>query len=77
MKRETPLYCCYSLEQRKFLTKRNIKYEVVGLNPNNQQMFWVYIRNKELNDALNLWTARKQQFFFMFNFEEEFCYEKE
>lgn len=45
MKRETPLYCCYSLEQRKFLTKRNIKYEVVGLNPNNQQMFWVYIRN--------------------------------
>ena len=59
MKRETPLYCCYSLELRKYLTKRNIKYEVVGLNPNNQQMFWVYIRNKELNDALNLWTANK------------------
>lgn len=39
METKTPLYCCYSLEQRKFLTKRNIKYEVVGLNPNNQQMF--------------------------------------
>ena len=59
MKRETPLDSCYSLEQRRFLTKRNIKYEVVGLNPNNQQMFWVYIRNNELNDALNLWTAMK------------------
>lgn len=59
MERKTPLYCCYSLEQRKFLTKKNIRYEVVGLNPNNQQMFWVYIRNKELNDALNLWTARE------------------
>ena len=59
MKTKTSLYCCYSLEQRKFLTSRNIRYEVVGLNPNNQQMFWVYIRNKKLNNALNLWTARK------------------
>lgn len=40
-------------------SSHNIRYEVVGLNPNNQQMFWVYIRNKELNNALNLWTARK------------------
>ena len=59
MEIKTSLYCCYSLEQRKFLTSRNIRYEVVGLNPNNQQMFWVYIRNKKLNNALNLWTARK------------------
>ena len=59
MEIKTSLYCCYSLEQRKFLTSRNIRYEVVGLNPNNQQMFWVYIRNKKLNNALNLWTAKK------------------
>ena len=59
MEIKTSLYCCYSLEQRKFLTSRNIRYEVVGLNPNNHQIFWIYIRNKELNDALNLWTARK------------------
>lgn len=59
MKIKTSLYCCYSLEQRNFLTNHNIRYEVVGLNPNNQQMFWVYIRNKKLNNALNLWTARK------------------
>lgn len=59
MEIKTSLYCCYSLEQRKFLTSRNIRYEIVGLNPNNQQMFWVYIRNKKLNNALNLWTARK------------------
>lgn len=59
MKNNNCLYCCYSLEQRKFLTKQNIKYEIVGLNPNNQQMFWVYIRNEKLNDALNLWTATK------------------
>ena len=59
MEIKTSLYCCYSLEQRKFLTSRNIRYEVVGLNPNNQQMFWVYIRSKKLNNALNLWNARK------------------
>ena len=57
METKTSLYCCYSLEQRKFLTSYNIRYEVVGLNPNNQQMFWVYIRNKKLNNALYLWTA--------------------
>ena len=59
MAKYTPLYCCYSLEQRKFLTNHNIRYEVIGLNPNNQQMFWVYIRNEKLNEVLNLWTARK------------------
>ena len=53
------IYCCYSLDLRKYLTDRGIKYEIVGLNPNNKQMFWVYIKNKKLNDALNLWTARK------------------
>ena len=59
MKRETPLYCCYSLEQRKFLTKRNIKYEVVGLNPNNQQMFWVYIKDEKLNTLTSEWSKRE------------------
>ena len=52
------IYCCYSLELRIFLTRHGIKYEIVGLNPNNNQMFWAYIRTDKLNNALNLWTTK-------------------
>lgn len=52
------LFCCYSIELRIFLKSKNIKYEICGLNPNNQQMFWVYIRDKELNNALTEWSNK-------------------
>ena len=58
METKTSLYCCYSLEQRKFLTSRNIRYEVVGLNPNNQQMFWVYIKDEKLDILTSEWSKR-------------------
>ena len=46
------LYCCFSIPQRDYLTENGIQYEICGLNPNSKHMFWVYIRNKELNDVL-------------------------
>ena len=52
------IYCCYSLELRNFFTKHGVRYEVVGLNPNNNQMFWAYIRTDKLNNILNLWTVK-------------------
>lgn len=52
------IYCCYSLALRNFLTKYGVHYEIVGLNPNTNQMFWAYLRTKKLNSALNLWTVK-------------------
>lgn len=52
------IYCCYSLALRNFLSNYGIQYEIVGLNPNNNQMFWAYIRTDKLNNALNLWTTK-------------------
>lgn len=50
------LFVCYSTPLMKFLLSKNIRYEVVGLNPATKNMFWVFIRNKRLNENLKLWT---------------------
>ena len=39
-------------------TKHGVQYEIVGLNPNNNQMFWAYLRTEKLNNVLNLWTIK-------------------
>lgn len=51
------LYCCYSIDLRKFLAINGVKYEICALNPNNSQMFWVYIRNKKLDKLLTEWSS--------------------
>lgn len=50
------LYCCYSINLRNFLKKNNVMYEVCGLNPNNFQMFWIYIKDEKLNKLLIEWS---------------------
>lgn len=54
------LYCCYSASLRDFLKKNNVRYEVCGLNPNNNQMFWVYIRDEKLDKLLFEWSDAKR-----------------
>nr|DAG25508.1 MAG TPA: hypothetical protein [Caudoviricetes sp.] len=55
MPRDKPLYCCFSVPQQKFLTSKNIHYEVVALNPNTKCTMWIYMRNEKLDKALNEW----------------------
>ena len=49
------LFICYSTPLMKFLTKNGFRYEVVGLNPDSKKTFWVFIRNKALNENLDIW----------------------
>ena len=56
MKRETPLYCCYSLPLRDFLKSNGMKYKLAALNPNSKKMFWVYVKTKKLDKLLNEWS---------------------
>lgn len=51
------LYCCYSLPLRNFLRDNGLRYELCALNPNSQQRFWVYIKNKKLEALLNRWSS--------------------
>lgn len=53
------LYCCYSVLLRNFFKNNGVRYEVCGLNPNNNQMFWVYIRDEKLDMLLNKWSSLK------------------
>lgn len=49
------LYPCYSVPLRDFLADNHIRYELVGLHPKTKLMFWVYIKNDELNKYLKIW----------------------
>lgn len=54
------LYTCYSPALMKFLTiQKNIRYELVACNPNTMKKFWIFIRNEELNNALQQWSANR------------------
>lgn len=50
------VFCCYSLELRNYLLSNHFKYEVVGLHPKSNRMFWGFIKNEKLHDALNNWS---------------------
>lgn len=53
------LFCCYSSDLKKYLHANGLKYELCALNPNNHQMFWVYMRCEELDRLLNEWDDYK------------------
>ena len=58
-KKDKPLYCCFSVPQRDFLASKGIKYEICALNPNTHNMFWVYMQNEKLSNALKEWSLNK------------------
>lgn len=53
--KQSKLFPCYSINLREFLNDKGIKYELVGIHPSSKQMFWVYIKDKALNKALQEW----------------------
>lgn len=54
------LYCCYSLNLRNFLYKNGLRYKLAALNPNSQELFWVYIKDKKLDKLLTEWSSVKE-----------------
>ena len=53
------LYCCYSLNLRNFLYQNGLKYELAAKNPNSDKLFWVYIKDKKLDELLTKWTTNE------------------
>ncbi len=56
---DVELYCCYSLNLRNFLYKNGLRYKLAALNPNSQELFWVYIKDKKLDELLTEWSNKK------------------
>lgn len=56
--KKSKIFPCYSIPMRDFLTQKGIKYEIVGLHPKTHKMFWVYIKNEELNKAMQEWSYK-------------------
>lgn len=58
---DVELYCCYSLNLRNFLYKNGLRYKLAALNPNSQELFWIYIKDKKLDKLLTEWSSVKKQ----------------
>ena len=58
--KNSKLYACYSVPLRDYLATKEIRYELVGLNPTSKLMFWAYIRDEKLNKALKEWSLNKR-----------------
>lgn len=54
--KESKLYCCFSVHQRDYISSKNIRYELVALNPNTQNKMWIYIKDDKLNNTLQDWS---------------------
>lgn len=59
MNEDVQLYTCYSLNLRNYLNDNGLKYKLAARNPNSNKLFWVYIKNKQLNDLLVRWANKK------------------
>lgn len=53
------LYCCYSMPLRNYLFEHGLRYKLAALNPNSKKLFWIYIKDNELDTLLNKWAANK------------------
>lgn len=56
--KKSALFPCYSVPMRDFFTSKGIRYELVGLNPTTKLPFWVYIKTKELQEAMREWSTK-------------------
>lgn len=56
---DVKLYCCYSLPLRNYLYKNGLRYKLAALNPNNNNLFWVYVKDKKLDELLDRWSTKK------------------
>ena len=53
------LYCCYSINLRNYLYQNGLRYKLAALNPNSNELFWVYIKDKKLDELLTKWSNDK------------------
>ena len=52
---EVKLFTCYSNNLMKFLVKNKIRYKITGENIKTKKQFWIFIRNRKLNNLLTQW----------------------
>ena len=57
--KESRIFPCYSIPLRDFLLSKKIRYELIGLHPKSKCMFWVYIKDDELNKYLKEWQGTR------------------
>ena len=58
--KQSNLFPCYSIPMRDYFASKGIKYELVGLHPKSHDMFWIYIKTIELEEAMNEWSSNNR-----------------
>ena len=58
--KDIQLYCCYSLNLRKYLYDNGMRYKLAAKNPNSDSLFWVYVKTDKLDKLLSDWSENKR-----------------
>ena len=59
MNKQNKIYCCFSMNLKKFLSDNGIRYELEALSKSTHKTFWLYIVDDKLNQLLTEWTMKK------------------
>lgn len=58
---ERDFFFCYNLRLSAFLRYKGINYITKAVNPKNQLMFSLYVKNDDLQKALDEYKSQKQE----------------
>ena len=50
------IFPCYSFPMKQFFDSKGIRYELNGINPNTGKMFWIYLVNEKVQQAMREWS---------------------
>ena len=56
---DVELFCCYSLNLKKFLKNNGVNFRIEAENPNNHKTFWVYVVTDNMRKLLKEWGNHK------------------
>ena len=57
--RDKYIFVCYSVPLMKYLQNKGFKYHITGIHPKTNKVFYVFIKNQQLNNELKKWTLSK------------------
>lgn len=54
-------YKCFSNNQKEFLMSKGCEYITIALDPTSKDLFWLFLRDDLLSNALDEWEMIKKQ----------------
>ena len=61
-KKQFKAYKCFSTRQKRYLMDKGFEYICIAIDPKTEDLFWLFLRNDNLNKALDNWDKVKETY---------------